>query len=180
MRFKADGETSFFKLMSKDYHGEVAKFSELVWFRILAKQPKLAEQMREANWVGKLERSDEHLLAISWFDLFSQSDSEKTTGRTVEFGECQSCVGELLGAASAHRARRTDHKTEVHHEPNVGPALSNTALYNDAHWVQDHIRPIVERDSSLFGPRSLLKQKFQSVQKRSCGRGTNRSKRGQL
>ena len=33
---KADGQTSFFKLMSKDYHGEAAKFSELVWFRILA------------------------------------------------------------------------------------------------------------------------------------------------
>ena len=45
--------------MSKDYHGEVAKFSELVWFRIPAKQPKLAEQWKEARWVGKSERSDE-------------------------------------------------------------------------------------------------------------------------
>ena len=50
--------------MSKDYHGEVAKFSELVWFRIPAKQPKLAEQLREVHWVGKSERSDEHVLAI--------------------------------------------------------------------------------------------------------------------
>ena len=80
----------FFKLMSKDYHGEVANFSDLVWFRILAKQPKLAEQWREAHWVGKPERSDEHLIRGSTF--FSQSDSEKTTCRTVEFGECQSCV----------------------------------------------------------------------------------------
>ncbi len=71
---KADGQTSFFKLMSKDYHGEVAKLSELVWFRISAKQPKLSEQWREAHWVGKSERSDEHL-----FKLFSQSVSEKTT-----------------------------------------------------------------------------------------------------
>ena len=45
-------------------HGEVAKFSDLVWFRIPAKQPKLAEQWKEAHWVGKSERSDEHLLAI--------------------------------------------------------------------------------------------------------------------
>ena len=29
---KADGQTSLFKLMSKGYRGEVAKFSELVWF----------------------------------------------------------------------------------------------------------------------------------------------------
>ena len=28
---KADGQTSFFMLMSKDYHGEAAKFPELVW-----------------------------------------------------------------------------------------------------------------------------------------------------
>ena len=61
---KADGQTSCFKLMSKDHHGEIAKFSELVWFRIPAKQPKLAEQWKAAHWVGKSERSDEHLLAI--------------------------------------------------------------------------------------------------------------------
>ena len=46
---KADGHTSFSQLMSKDYHGEVAKFSELVWFRFPDKQPKLAEQWKEAH-----------------------------------------------------------------------------------------------------------------------------------
>ena len=41
---KADGQTAFLKQISKDYHGEiVAKVSELVRFRILGKQPKLAE-----------------------------------------------------------------------------------------------------------------------------------------
>ena len=72
---KADGQTSFFELMSKDYHGEIAKFSELVWFRIFAKQPKLAEQWKEAHWVGKSELSDEHLLAIR----VSQSDPDNTS-----------------------------------------------------------------------------------------------------
>ena len=33
---------------------------QVVWFRFPAKQPKLAEQWREAHWVGKSERSDEH------------------------------------------------------------------------------------------------------------------------
>ena len=66
--------------MGKDYHGEVAKFSELFWFRIPAKQPKLAEQWREALSVGKSERFDEHLFAGDRrFDLLSQSDSEKAT-----------------------------------------------------------------------------------------------------
>ena len=57
MALKADGQTSFFKLMSKDYHGEVAKFSELVWFRFLAMQPKLAEHWRE-QFTGLESRND--------------------------------------------------------------------------------------------------------------------------
>ena len=40
-----------------------------------------------------------------------------------------SCVGESLGAANAHRVGCTAHKTEVHHESNVGPAWSNSALH---------------------------------------------------
>ena len=32
----------------------------------------------------------------------------------------------------------------------------------DAHWVQEHLRPIVERDSRPFGPKNLLKQNFRA------------------
>ena len=38
--------------------------------------------------------------------------------------------------------------------------------FAEDHWVQDHIRPIVERDLMPFEPRSLLMQKSQSVLKR--------------
>ena len=41
---KAEEQTSFFKLICKDYHGEVDKFAELSWFYRIAKQSKLAEQ----------------------------------------------------------------------------------------------------------------------------------------
>ena len=142
---KADGQTSFFKLMSKDYHGEISKFSELVWFRIPAKQPKLAEQWRETHWVGKSERSDEHLLAIRGSTYFSESDLENTT------------------CAQSWMRRPQDRSTSRIH---VGPARSNTALTQDAQRVHDHTRPFVERGSRPFGPRSLQKQKFQSVLKR--------------
>ena len=37
---KADGQTSFLRLMSKDFRSKVSKISEFVWFRILAKKPK--------------------------------------------------------------------------------------------------------------------------------------------
>ena len=40
----AEEQTSLSKWMSKDCHGEVAKFAELSWFRSTAKQSTLAEQ----------------------------------------------------------------------------------------------------------------------------------------
>ena len=61
---KAEEQTSFFKLICKDYHGEVEKFAELSWFHRIAKQSKLAEQWNDAHLVGKLKRADEHLLVI--------------------------------------------------------------------------------------------------------------------
>ena len=45
----AEEQTSLFKWMSKDYHGEVAKFAELSWFHRLAKQSKLTEQWKDAR-----------------------------------------------------------------------------------------------------------------------------------
>ena len=60
----AEEQTSLSKWMSKDYHGEVAKFAELSWFHSIVKQAKLAEQWEDAHWIGKLKRADEQLLVI--------------------------------------------------------------------------------------------------------------------
>ena len=57
-------QTSFFKWMSRDYHGEVAKFAELSWFHSIAKQSKLAEKWKDAHRDGKLTRADEQLLVL--------------------------------------------------------------------------------------------------------------------
>ena len=50
----ADGQTALFR--ARTITKKVPKFSELVWFRIPAKQAKLAVQWREAHWVGKSEQ----------------------------------------------------------------------------------------------------------------------------
>ena len=60
----AEEETLLSTWMSKDNHGEVAKFAELSWFHSIAKQSKLAEQWKDAHFVGKLKRADEQLLVI--------------------------------------------------------------------------------------------------------------------
>ena len=67
---------------------------------------------------------------------------------------------------SGHIHARTHAHTQTSDESNVGPARLNTVLHKMLSGVQDHIRPIVECDSMPFGPRNLLKHKFQSVLKR--------------
>ena len=57
--------TSLFNLMSKNYHGEAAKFVELSWFCSIDKQSRLAEQLDDAHVVGKSKRDDEHLLGLA-------------------------------------------------------------------------------------------------------------------
>ena len=50
--------------VSKDNHGEVAKFADLSWFHSVAMQSKLSEQWKDPHWVGKLKRADEQLLVM--------------------------------------------------------------------------------------------------------------------
>ena len=116
---KADGQTSLFKLMSKDYHGEVTKFSELVWFRIAAKQPKLVEQRRKAQWVGKSERFDEHLLAIRGSIYSARAIRRKPRDEPWNLESVKAVLVSPWECA----------QREVHHESKVGPAWSNTALH---------------------------------------------------
>ena len=89
--------------MRKDYHCEVAKFSELVWFRIPAKQPKLAEQWKEAHWVGKSERSDEQLLAIRGSTYSARAIRRKPCEEQWNLNIVKAVLVRLLGIESAYR-----------------------------------------------------------------------------
>ena len=57
-------KSQFFKLTNKDYHSEIEKYSEVSWFRSIAKQFKVAEQQNDAHSVRKLKRVVEHPLVI--------------------------------------------------------------------------------------------------------------------
>ena len=98
----AEEQTSLFKWMSRDYHGEVAKFAQFSWFHRIAKQSKLAEQWKDVHWVGKLKRADEHLLVIR--------------SLTRSAGASQSSVESFSGKESEDGNRHICCQTEVHHE----------------------------------------------------------------
>ena len=144
--------------MSKDYHGEIAKFSELVWFRILAKQPKLAEQWKEAHWVGKSERSDEHLLAVRGSTYSARAirrkpREERWNLRSVTAVLVSPCVQSLTRHSQDRSTSRIICWT----------SMDERRFAPDAHGVQDHIRPSAERGSRQFVPKNLLKQKLHEL-----------------
>ena len=74
---KLMGKRHFFKLMSKDHHGEIAEFSELVWFRLPVKQPSWQSNGKKHT---RLESQNDlmNIYSRSRVRLFSQSNSEKT------------------------------------------------------------------------------------------------------
>ena len=146
--------------MSKDYHGEVTKFSELSWFRRTVKQSKLAEQWKEAHWVGKLKRADEHLLAIKGSTHSARAGRRKSRDEQWYLDsvkEVLSCSWELelsteLDTSVVRLKYITTQvwtKTGVRHFAQSAP------------WIQERIHLSAEHDFRSFGPQSLLKQKLQ-------------------
>ena len=109
-----------FELMSKDYQGEVAKFSELV--RLPAKQLKMAEQQKEAH------ESRKDLMNINLRSEIRRIQPERFGENHVTnngiwrvsklFGSCESAQ------SSMHRSQ--DRNTS---RINVGPAWSKTTLH---------------------------------------------------
>ena len=75
-----DERLLLFKLMSKDYHREVMKCSELNWFHSTTKQPKLGKQWTENHLVTKLKRVDGHLVEVKGW-----THSTRVSRRKLDF-----------------------------------------------------------------------------------------------
>ena len=61
---RADGRTGFQRLKGHDYRGLVAGFGECVWSKLPQQYTlgKLDERWLSVVWLGKSERSDEHIV----------------------------------------------------------------------------------------------------------------------
>ena len=106
---KADEQTSFFKLMSKDYHSEVAKFSQMSWFRSTAKQSKLTKQWKEAHRVGKLKRAYERLLVIKGSIYSDRASRRKSSDEQLNLDSVKAVLSrpwELKASTELHTAAR--------------------------------------------------------------------------
>ena len=122
-------QTSFFKWMSKVYHGEVEKFAELSWFHSVVKQSKLAEQWKDAHWVGKLKRAVEHLLVIRGLTRSAGAGRRQVRDEKWNFGQCQCSVESYPGIENEHGNRHISCQTEVHHESSVERPQAYSTLH---------------------------------------------------
>ena len=149
-------------LMSKKSFFKVAKFSELIRFRVPA-QPKLAEQWKEAQRVGKLKRADEHVFAINGSTYSAKTIRRTSREEQRNFGRCQSSVDSFLGIEREYETHQVSERSTSRIK-----RWTNTVVHHfaqDAPWVQKRIHLSVGRDLKSFGPKNLLKQKFTS---RAC------------
>ena len=85
----------------------------------------MAERLREAHWVGKAERSDEHLLAIRTSTYSARAIRRKPRDEQWNLESVKAMLvspWELrVRTVFDARVRYTAHRTEIHHESNVGP-----------------------------------------------------------
>ena len=134
--------------------------NSLNWFGNPAKQPKLAEQWKEAHWVGKSERSDEHLLAIRGSTCSARAIRRKPRDEQWNLANAKAVFVSPweLRVRTELDAPPTGQKYTTNH---CWTSMVEHRFAQDAHWVQDHIRPIVERDSRPFGPEVPIRAEAQ-------------------
>lgn len=59
------GRTTYQEIRGKPYQGSIVEFGESVWFKSPGQaQDKLESRWLSGTWIGKIEKSDEHMVAV--------------------------------------------------------------------------------------------------------------------
>ena len=63
---RADGRTGYSRLKGREYTSGIAVFGEAIWYKLpkTADLTKLDGRWRTAIWLGKSDRSDEHIIGL--------------------------------------------------------------------------------------------------------------------
>ena len=134
--------------MSKNYHGEVAKFAELSWFRIIAKQAKLTEHWKDAHWVGKFKRADEQLLVIKGLTRSARAGRRQTRVERWNLGRV---------TAVLNRMREWKASTDIDTSVDRQKYITNQALNEDR---RTPLRTRCARDAGthcrILGPKGFF------------------------
>ena len=80
---RADGRTGYSRLKGREYTAGIAIFGEAIWYKLpkVADLTKLDDRWRAAIWLGKSDRSDEHIIGVDTGAVLARSVKRKAKGK---------------------------------------------------------------------------------------------------
>ena len=80
---RADGRTGYSRLKGREYTSGIAIFGEAIWYNLpkTAGLTKLDGRWRTAIWLGKSDRSDEHIIGLENGAVLARSVRRKVEGK---------------------------------------------------------------------------------------------------
>ena len=80
---RADGRTGYSRLKGREFSAGVAIFGEAIWYKLpkAADLTKLDDRWRTAIWLGKSDRSDEHIIGVDTGAVLARSVRRKAEGK---------------------------------------------------------------------------------------------------
>ena len=145
---RADGRTGYSRLVGRECTSGIARFGEAIWYKLpkTADLTKLDDRWRTAIWLGKSDRSDDHIIGLETGAVLSRLSScaqEKTAQLSPEPRRGSQlhrdpAAPNLVSTTSAAQASGVD--TEAMETEDTEPAMSSQAPA-----VAAPIRPSVTR-----------------------------------
>ena len=80
---RADGRTGYSRLKGREYTAGISIFGEAIWYKLpkTADLTKLDDRWRTAIWLGKSDRSDEHIIGLETGAVLARSVRRKVEGK---------------------------------------------------------------------------------------------------
>ena len=80
---RADGRTGYSRLKGREQTAGIAIFGEAIWYKLpkVADLTKLDDRWRTAIWLGKSDRSDEHIIGVDTGAVLARSVRRKAEGK---------------------------------------------------------------------------------------------------
>ena len=91
------GRTEYSRLKGREYTSGITIFGEAMWYQLpkTADLTKLDDRWRTAIWLGKSDRSDEHIIGLETGAILAQSVRRKAEGKRCKERALKMVIGTL-------------------------------------------------------------------------------------
>ena len=119
---RADGRTGYSRLKGREYTSGIAISREAIWYKLpkTTDLTKLDDRWRTAIWLGKSDRSDEHIIGLE-----NGADLARSARRKVEGKRWNERALKMVTGTPWNPPRRGGGETTVHHMSFGGEIWSN-------------------------------------------------------